>query len=578
MRSLEAEESLVRQFYYYVPPTYDIPQDAEISQEEQNFEEQYAERYPERGPPMWTAGGWLPKPDADEKRYEQATRRDRTRKRPLEPTSGNASKRIKSSPDSNISFSVDLHENVYKCPYITDPAARISQCVRVLCGNNGVLVDDFISLYVAQTGIPKVIDTVLKLLSPSFFYLLEVPRLNRAVAVSEILEPLDIDASSKCVYLAHVTLPANSGFWDSFRHLFAEGSLDTSQIHNIMYAGSAASEENATRNRVRKQHENEAYRRSNPSVFYSAFDEPGATHAWFRIGVAENGENRAAIRIAEAVAIACLHTYISPVYTEMLKAYGVVEQPARAFGLNRTGAMKDHIHSQRSYTDSAMQRVLHQKTLEEYGGPVWSFDTMPDTVQNWLSVEGCDRATILALIEAQSTSLTNAVYSVMCRSNGLASGSGRRELMIQHALAGGFFNITTAKTKDKYSISQVSFLNQKLTLPATLLRQGKISPNGKVKVDFPIFECRNSNCYAVDALDSDPGCCLGICISGNHDGEDWSVWLQTPGEKAAKRANTLFDWLSDTGMAKSEHRIARRCYTIGAKGEAGRDSAVREYT
>ena len=533
MRLLEAEKSLVRQHYYWIPPTYDVPRDAEISQEEQKFEERYAKRYPERGPPMWSAGGWLPKPDADDERYEKATRRDPTKKRPLEPTSGNSSKRIRSLLDSNVSFSVDRPENVHKCPYIADPVAQVSQCVRLLCGNNGVLVDDFISLYVAQTGISNVIDTVFRILDPNFFELLRLPQCDRAIAVSEILQPLDIDASSKCVYLANVTLPANSVFWDSCRHLFAEGTLDKSQRHDIMYAGSAASEQKATKSRVRNQHESKAYRSSNRSVFYSAYDEPGATHSWFRIGVAENGENRAAMRITEAVAIACLHTYTSSVYTEMLKAYGIVEQPAKAFGLNRTGAMKDFIHSQRSYTVSAMQRVLHQKTLEDYGGPVWSFDMMPDVVQSWLSAEGFGRTTILALAEARSVSLANVVYSEMCKSNGLASGSGRRELMIQHALAGGLFNITTVKTKDKYSVSQISFLNQKLTLPARLLQEGKIKPDGQVRVDFPIFECRNANCYAVDALDGDPGRCLGICISGNHNEEDWFVWLQTSGEKAA---------------------------------------------
>ncbi len=447
VRALEDEENLIRRYFYWVPPVYDIPPGAEISPEEQRIEDQLAKKYPNRGPPMWSSGGWLPKPDADDERYQKATGRDSTRKRPLEISSGNASKRIKSLPESNLALAVDHHEavQVHHSPYICDPVARVMQCVRVLCGNNGVLVDDFISLYIAQMGISNIINMVLGFLDTNFLELLKLPQCDRVAAIPELLMPLDIDADSKCVYLAVVKLPPKAAFWKSCRHAYPEDSVDEARFHDIMYAGSAAGEGNGTKGRVRKQHENKDYRESHPSLFYKAFDEPGATHLWFRVTVAENEEIRAAIRITEAVAVACLHTYTSPVYTQMLKDYGIVERDAEAFGLNRTSAMKDSIYQGRSYTDSAEQRILYQMVLEDYGGLIWTPQTLPDIVQRWLSAEGFEEATTLALPETHGKSLAKAIHSEMCKKGGTAGASGRRELMIQHALAGGLFNVNTAK-------------------------------------------------------------------------------------------------------------------------------------
>lgn len=129
----------------------------------------------------------------------------------------------------------------------------------------------------------------------------------------------------------------------------------------------------------------------------------------------------------------------------MLKDYGIVERDAEAFGLNRTSAMKDSIYQGRSYTDSAEQRILYQMVLEDYGGLIWTPQTLPDIVQRWLSAEGFEEATTLALPETHGKSLAKAIHSEMCKKGGTAGASGRRELMIQHALAGGLFNVNTAK-------------------------------------------------------------------------------------------------------------------------------------
>ena len=81
----------------------------------------------------------------------------------------------------------------------------------------------------------------------------------------------------------------------------------------------------------------------------------------------------------------------------------------------------------------------------------------------------------------------------------------------------------------------------------------------QVNVDFPIFEIRNDNCYAEDALSTDAGYLIGIRIRGlDCDGNEWSRWLKAPGDEVAKKANTLYDWLTDTGITQTDHKIARR--------------------
>lgn len=90
---------------------------------------------------------------------------------------------------------------------------------------------------------------------------------------------------------------------------------------------------------------------------------------------------------------------------------------------------------------------------------------------------------------------------------------------------------------------------------------GLIKVDSHVNVDFPIFDCRNKHCYATDALTTDPSYLLGICLRGNDaEGKPWERYLDCPGEKAAKRVNTISDWLTDTGMAQIDHRIPRRYY------------------
>lgn len=50
------------------------------------------------------------------------------------------------------------------------------------------------------------------------------------------------------------------------------------------------------------------------------------------------------------------------------------------------------------------------------------------------------------------------------------------------------------------------------------------------------------------------------------DGREWSQYLNTSGENTAKQANTIVDWLTDTGMAKSDQKVPRR-YLRRRKGK-----------
>ena len=46
-------------------------------------------------------------------------------------------------------------------------------------------------------------------------------------------------------------------------------------------------------------------------------------------------------------------------------------------GCNRTSAMKDFVIHGRCVETSAIQRILHQVLLEKYGGPLWTYESLP---------------------------------------------------------------------------------------------------------------------------------------------------------------------------------------------------------
>lgn len=75
-------------------------------------------------------------------------------------------------------------------------------------------------------------------------------------------------------------------------------------------------------------------------------------------------------------------------------------------------------------------------------------------------------------------------------------------------------------------------------------------------------------------MSTDPGYLVGMRMRGTDwDGKEWSRWLKASGEKAAKKANAIFDWLTNTGIAQTDHKIHRRFYY-----KQGRKKDELEYT
>ena len=42
--------------------------------------------------------------------------------------------------------------------------------------------------------------------------------------------------------------------------------------------------------------------------------------------------------------------------------------------------------------------MMHQMTLERTGGPLWTYETMPEIVKSWLPEEDFDKDQTLALV------------------------------------------------------------------------------------------------------------------------------------------------------------------------------------
>ena len=250
-----------------------------------------------------------------------------------------------------------------------------------------------------------------------------------------------------------------------------------------------------------------------------------------------------------------------------------VEEGVRTVGCNRTSAMKDFVIHGRCVIMSAIQRIMHQVLLEKYGGPPWTYETLPSIVRDWLSAEGFNKTKILAAASENGVSLANSIHSEMGRIGGKGNASIRREMTIRKALAGGLFPIRGIK-KGGFRNLTINFLCIRIWVPMRFVSEGLFETNDQVDVDFPIFEARNENCHAEDALSTDPGYLVGIRLRGrDRDGNEWSRWLKECGDKAAKKANNVLDWLTDTGITQTDHKLPRRFY----KHREGKKDEV-EYT
>lgn len=152
------QSKLFRQHFYWRPFLYKKPPELEISEEEALEEAEIRRMFPELGPPCFEIGHWLPKPDAPLKP---------SKKRSAEAAAGVFVKKQRKNDDQ---LSAKLNQlngsTLSRCPrdpqllvpakemtFIKDPVERVMQCINVLCGNNGVCVDRFITKYICENGL-----------------------------------------------------------------------------------------------------------------------------------------------------------------------------------------------------------------------------------------------------------------------------------------------------------------------------------------------------------------------------------------------------------------------------------------
>lgn len=64
-----------------------------------------------------------------------------------------------------------------------------------------------------------------------------------------------------------------------------------------------------------------------------------------------------------------------------------------------------------------------------------------------------------------------------------------------------------------------------------------------IKVQWDLSEDRNPHCLAPNALDTDDGRRLGLCISTIVNREEVFLWKTINSENACLYANSIVDWL-----------------------------------
>jgi len=566
-------EELFGEHFYWKPSVYERPPKLVSTEREEKDEEEIARFFMnELGPPVYSVGHWLPRPDAPplSKRSGESLVKNTKKKTKVVNDVKSFEQKSSSFSDSTSFSSVFLRDPklstyVEATAFIEDPRQRIRQCIHLLYGNHGVCTDRSVTRYICEKGLDAIEQEVFSILEDSFFQVIAASQEDLPKA-STALPVLETDCDRKVVYLSKVFVPPNASFWSKHRHAFPIGSVDESQAHVLMYVGSAANNDGGCRTRIGLQHCSSDYREKHPKLLYSAMDEPGASYEWRQIGAASDDVNGAIMRIIEAVAIATMHTFTSQKYSEFLSRYGIVESETRAFGANRTGAMKDFILDGSSVSQTAVQLVSHQNVMEIYGGPEWTYSTLPDVVLECLSAKGFREAEILALQKPDAMSLASAIRSKIGACSGEEESYGRQGLAIQDALAGRIISLPQ---------EYIRLLNVKLHFTAE--QRKEMITCKEIYVDFPMVEHYFASRWAIDATEDDPGSRLGARVRGEDSrGNGFTFWMKKKGEKAPKEANSIVDWLTNTGMAITEQEIPRRVYKWGKKN--GKTTCTTKYT
>ena len=128
----------------------------------------------------------------------------------------------------------DYMEVLTPCTFIENPISRVIASVKILYGDYGVFVEEFISWYIAEQGISKIIEQVFEVIDVEFMQWLALPQAKRAEAAESTLQPLDVKSNRKAVYMSLLKVPERARFWANFRHAFPEGVVDESRDHMMM--------------------------------------------------------------------------------------------------------------------------------------------------------------------------------------------------------------------------------------------------------------------------------------------------------------------------------------------------------
>ena len=167
---------------------------------------------------------------------------------------------------------------------------------------------------------PAIISAVLEMIEPGVFPLLELPQLERAVAIKRFLPQIlpegDV-GQDHGVYVNVVHVPRDSDFWRFSEYWNIEDTPCEADTVAISYIGSTA---RTFSQRVWREHEVQAYRAHKACFHYRAIDAGGGENSWFRLGSGMN-QPAAIIRLLEEVMISLFHTYKSPLYTSVEKIW-----------------------------------------------------------------------------------------------------------------------------------------------------------------------------------------------------------------------------------------------------------------
>lgn len=152
-----------------------------------------------------------------------------------------------------------------KTPYLVP-------CVKLLCGNHGVMVDEFISLYIGEEGISEIIEPVFEVTDPVFRELLALGQSERAEAAKTILQPLDVFSSDMMAYMRVLNVPAGAEVWQGFRRTFPKDTVDESTDHVMRYNGSGRTGWKRMLSRTEQQRsmKSEVYRNGHSTLFCAA--------------------------------------------------------------------------------------------------------------------------------------------------------------------------------------------------------------------------------------------------------------------------------------------------------------------